>query len=413
MGASLSKQKKDVEDIVVLEDRNRPNSLYDAIVRNDLALCTIAIREGVDLNEELKFSYGKADGKRSFCKYIRTFALHLACIHRREAIVEELLHSGANPCMEDYMGRQPISLVLLYWPRIHFFDDATGLTKQESDYQLYIKQQHRKSERCLRALLAHGINPDDICTRQESRAPLHLCAKYNLTSAISVLVENGADIDIRDVNFRTPLILAAKLGNSSTVEVLLRLGADSNAQDEKGCSAAHYVSATDESPSTNLLKWLIAYGACVNCTDEDGNTPLHYAARSGRENCIDLLLNNMADPDVRNTEGETPLFVLLNQGGNGKCVYAFRRLLSESRQPSILNKTHAFPTHVDAPFYAPLVEELVNVSVNPSTLQWLSRHAVRRTLGRQRLNPTDVMSLPCPQFYKNYVMLNSDVFTRT
>ena len=47
-------------------------------------------------------------------------------------------------------------------------------------------------------------------------------------------------------------------------------------------------------------------GMAVNARDDDGNTPLHYAYCHNRTETIERLLAYGADPNIRNTAGDTP-----------------------------------------------------------------------------------------------------------
>jgi ankyrin repeat protein len=64
-------------------------------------------------------------------------------------------------------------------------------------------------------------------------------------------------------------------------------------------------------PSPNVVQHLISVGVDVNARDRDHWTPLHFAARVKSHECITLLLDAGADPNVPNNEGVTPLHQLL------------------------------------------------------------------------------------------------------
>ena len=53
-------------------------------------------------------------------------------------IVKLLLEHGADPNMQDHLGRTPAHLVLLYWPRIQVVADTAELPPEESQYQVNI-----------------------------------------------------------------------------------------------------------------------------------------------------------------------------------------------------------------------------------------------------------------------------------
>lgn len=74
--------------------------------------------------------------------------------------------------------------------------------------------------------LFFGVKVDSVHSERFSgETALHLFAKWGDAEAISVLVENGADIDKRGEDQNTPLHYAAMLGQQSAVERLVTLGA--------------------------------------------------------------------------------------------------------------------------------------------------------------------------------------------
>ena len=73
---------------------------------------------------------------------------------------------------------------------------------------------------------------------------LHLAVKLNLPMLTASLIQQGADVNTKDTNFRTPLHWAVHWRNAvETVEVLLKHGADVNAKTRDGwtrrCTSRH------------------------------------------------------------------------------------------------------------------------------------------------------------------------------
>lgn len=61
---------------------------------------------------------------------------------------------------------------------------------------------------------------------------------------------------------------------------------DIDLRDHTGRTALHYAAKTMRCHS---LEVLLDKGANMHLTDNYGNTPLHIAARSGSEDCVDML----------------------------------------------------------------------------------------------------------------------------
>lgn len=58
------------------------------------------------------------------------------------------------------------------------------------------------------------------------------------------------------------------------------------------------------------VKYYLKLGADPNIKNSDGDTPLHVAASRGRgyKDIVELLLNHGANPNVKNDDGATPLY---------------------------------------------------------------------------------------------------------
>jgi ankyrin repeat protein len=61
-------------------------------------------------------------------------------------------------------------------------------------------------------------------------APIHEAAVNGDVELLEILIANGADVDVRDVNGYTPLHLAIHEGNTEVAKVLINNGADVNAR---------------------------------------------------------------------------------------------------------------------------------------------------------------------------------------
>jgi ankyrin repeat protein len=56
-----------------------------------------------------------------------------------------------------------------------------------------------------------------------------------------------------------------------------------------------------------MVRDLLKHGAPVNARQQHGWTPLHAAAQNGNLEIIEILLQNGADPSIKNEEGVTAL----------------------------------------------------------------------------------------------------------
>jgi ankyrin repeat protein len=153
----------------------------------------------------------------------------------------------------------------------------------------------------IKALLKHGADPNARIRKTPARVgssknpglpelegatPFVLAAMSGSAEVMRVLAAQGADVRLTTNRNGTPLMAAAGLGRVLG-EVLV-----------------------PESDTLAAARLLLDIGAFdVNAVDTIGNTALHYAAFMRRDSIVRLLAEHGARLDLRNTFGETPLWV--------------------------------------------------------------------------------------------------------
>jgi len=87
-------------------------------------------------------------------------------------------------------------------------------------------------------------------------------------------------------------------GHLEVVKLLLEHGADPNVKNRDGKTPLHNAASEGH---LEVVKLLLERGADPNVKDDDGNTPLHNAAWRGHLEVVKLLLEHGADPNVQET----------------------------------------------------------------------------------------------------------------
>ena len=145
---------------------------------------------------------------------------------------------------------------------------------------------------------------------------LHAAAFFGLPSLIAPLYDRdtaaGEQIDVKDSNGRTPLSFAAERNHGSVVHALLQNGANLEIRDKVyGLTPLSWavVGGSDE-----VIRALLAAGANVEDA-ESGSTPLTIAARRGAVEATSLLLQHRANPNfIDRHYGKTPLHLCSELG---------------------------------------------------------------------------------------------------
>uniref|UniRef100_A0A8C7A4H6 Poly [ADP-ribose] polymerase n=1 Tax=Nothoprocta perdicaria TaxID=30464 RepID=A0A8C7A4H6_NOTPE len=253
--------------------------------------------------------------------------LHFAAGYNRVAVVEFLLHHGADVHAKDKGGLVPLHNACSYG----HYEVAELLVRHGASVNvadlwkftpLHEAAAKGKYEIC-KLLLKHGADPTkknrdgntpldlvkegdtDIQDLLRGDAALLDAAKKGCLARVQKLCTQE-NINCRDTQGRnsTPLHLAAGYNNLEVAEYLLEHGADVNAQDKGGLIPLHNAASYGH---VDIAALLIKYNTCVNATDKWAFTPLHEAAQKGRTQLCALLLAHGADPTMKNQEGQTPL----------------------------------------------------------------------------------------------------------
>jgi ankyrin repeat protein len=118
-----------------------------------------------------------------------------------------------------------------------------------------------------------------------------------------ILRENAGAAKRRGPGGSTPLMYAALYGDARAVRVLLDSGADANVKNDAGATALMW--AVEDLEKTRLL---IEHGADPNARSDDGLTPLIIAANwFGSSPVLKILIDHGADPSAQTPLGITAL----------------------------------------------------------------------------------------------------------
>ena len=147
----------------------------------------------------------------------------------------------------------------------------------------------------VRALIEEGNAPDSaIDYGGEPVTPLYKAAGEGRTEIVKYLIEKGADVNFRGMEWgHTPLSEAAGRGFDDVVEVLLKAGADPKIKDRNGYTAFAIAALGGQIDAAEaLLKH-----SDVNAADNYGNTLLMAATTTGQTEAIRWLVGKGADLD--------------------------------------------------------------------------------------------------------------------
>ncbi|KAJ7617291.1 hypothetical protein FB45DRAFT_801092, partial [Roridomyces roridus] len=141
-----------------------------------------------------------------------------------------------------------------------------------------------------RWLLDRGIA--DINFQDAGGSALHAAATHNRTTLVSLLLENGIDVNAKDGRGRTALEIACAQNNTEIARLLVEQGADANAMTPFLGTALQTAAWVG---NEEIVQLLLARGADINAHGDYFGSALQAASSRGNTDITRLLLELGAD----------------------------------------------------------------------------------------------------------------------
>lgn len=155
-------------------------------------------------------------------------------------------------------------------------------------------------------LIKSGLDVNEAFS--DGITPLHVAVINNQEQIATLLIENGAKVNVVDTSTSaTPLHLAALYGREEIAKLLVQKGADINASMRFGITPLMVAAQFKQTP---LIQLLLDKKANINYADQEGYTALHFAAENGDATIAQMLLTHGANVHLKDkTNQATPLAV--------------------------------------------------------------------------------------------------------
>lgn len=282
-----------------------------AAKNHDLPLANIIIDKALQFGHDLN---------KSANMYGHTF-LDEAIDSNALEIVELLVQKGADINHLDSQKKNPLYKAILKGPQMVDLLLKLGalVNLPNADYDPFEEACSRAPASVVNLLLQHGAQKD--APNKQLNTPLHIASINGQIDTIKLLLNPPYDVQVDPLNNEnnTPLHQASKNGHFHVITYLIEKGANVNA--------------------VNIYKvqtggWGWGGGGGTSSYED---TPLHLAARGGHEKAVAALLTN---PEILvnklNGEHETPLILSLRHR-NPNLV---QLLLNQGADPTIKDKGH-------------------------------------------------------------------------
>jgi ankyrin repeat protein len=144
------------------------------------------------------------------------------------------------------------------------------------------------------------------------RTQLHFCARKGLTTSVKRLLSiRNINVNVKDDwNGWTPLHWAADKGHIEIARLLLQNGAEVNVRSNGGWTPLYWAA---ENGHIDILHLLVENGADLEAQDRNGMRALHFAAKYGHLPFIQELVSRYhVDINARENDGRTALSMAMS-----------------------------------------------------------------------------------------------------
>jgi len=256
------------------------------------------------------------------------YPLHNLVIDGDLRSVKYALDAGAKPDVRDLAGKTPLryaidrkqtalAKVLVDSNADPFVADASGKTPAEISLGMGAE------------MIAAIFNTRNITqSGQDGRTILHMAADNLMVKEVGMLIDMDASVQTKDKAGRTALDLALlrpqfKDAAAIAERIIQKGGIPSfpefswfattvRAADYNTVRFSNGNTPLHEAISRNQLgfaDYLLAKGLATNIKNLGGDAPLHLAVKMGWIDGAELLLKNLANPDIRDGKTNTPLLL--------------------------------------------------------------------------------------------------------
>ena len=194
--------------------------------------------------------------------------------------------------MINYFKKLPYLLVFICFSTAH-----------AGSFEDFFSAIQRDDARALTALLQRGFDPN---TRDAKGQPgLLLAVREPAPNALRVLLNaKNIQVEARNSQDESPLMMAAIRGQLDIARQLIDKDADVN---KPGWAPLHYAVSSSQGDALGVAKLLLDNSAYVDAASPNGTTPLMMAAMYGSPEAVKLLLEESADPTLKNQLGLTAI----------------------------------------------------------------------------------------------------------
>lgn len=170
-------------------------------------------------------------------------------------------------------------------------------------YEDFFKAVELDNGAAITALIKRGFDPNARDPKGQPALVLALQGDSRKAAA-ALIAAKGLKVEERNAKDESALMLAALRGNLPAARALIDLDADVN---KTGWTPLHYAASGTTPEAKAMVALLLEESAYIDAASPNGTTPLMMAVRYGLGDVARLLVQEGADPTLKNERGLTAL----------------------------------------------------------------------------------------------------------
>jgi ankyrin repeat protein len=233
-------------------------------------------------------------------------AFHIAALKSSHWALSELLEASLSE--ETFDCKDLDHATPLSFAAGNSIENSHFFGPNYTEAHIWSRRTELQSPRCqmARMLINRGADVNST-TLSQGRTPLMFAADLGWDQIVTLLIDSGAVVDMRDKNYPTAISLAVKRGHLATVRRLLEANAAYNTKDKTGATMVILAAKQGHLPILRLF--VDSYNLGPNDRDRNGRTALSYAAEYGHTAVVHYLLEheNSVEVDALDRQDQTAL----------------------------------------------------------------------------------------------------------
>lgn len=179
----------------------------------------------------------------------------------------------------------------------------SGAVLASGSYEAFFRAIQRDDVRALTTLQQRGFDLNSPSPDLEP--PLYVALSAESWRAAGFLIaQDSVNVEARSTADETPIMIAALKGRLDLVRQLIERRAQVN---KPGWTPLHYAATHSGPDAPEITRLILEHHAYINAESPNGSTPLMMAAHYGHATVVKLLLEEGADPLVKNQQGLTAI----------------------------------------------------------------------------------------------------------